>query len=205
MAFIIAVQSSYFTDDKLEVKEVAVVGLEKPSMSHWIISPPCEFSKLPKLARIHSTNNTERKHHLCWMDGQSSVEKVNECIREITRKGDIYIDGDHAEKKYIENIVGRNIINLDKTKIPSFKQLRINNEVPLCGLHSARENRDVNCALERALLARVWILSLAPLELRNPETLNMLARGKGAITNEEKFIGYDEVDCVTDSVKRMYT
>ena len=43
MAFIIGVQLSYFTDDKLEVKEVAVVGLQKASISHWIISPPCDL------------------------------------------------------------------------------------------------------------------------------------------------------------------
>ena len=41
------------------------------------------------------------KHHLCWMDGQSSIKKVEECIRKITREGDIYVDGDHAERQYI--------------------------------------------------------------------------------------------------------
>ena len=196
MAFIVAVQSSFFTDDKLEVKEIAVVGLQKQSISHWIVSPSCDFSKLSKIARQHSTNNTMREHHLCWTDGQSSIKKVEECIREITRGGDIYVDGDRAERQYIENIVGKNIMSLEKTRMPSFNRLKMNNVVSLCGLHCAREEKDVNCALQRALLAQVWILSLAPTELRNPEILNILARGKGKINNEGKFICYDEVDYV---------
>ena len=38
-------------------------------------------------------------------------------------KGDIYIDGDYAERKFIENIVGRNIINLQKQKYHISKSL----------------------------------------------------------------------------------
>ena len=153
-----------FTDDKLEVKEVAVVGLLKGSISHWIISPPCEFSMLSKIARHHSTNNTMREHNLCWMDGQSSFEKVNECVREITRRGDIYVDGDHAKIRYIENIIGRNIISLEKTKIPSFKRLRMNEEVSLCGFHCARVEKKTNCALQRALLARASLTRTSKVE-----------------------------------------
>ena len=136
------------------------------------------------------------------MDEQSSIEKVNLCIREITRRGDIYVDGDFAEKNYIENIVGRNIINLQKTRIPSFKELVVKYKVSLCGLHSARCEPEANCALQRALLAQQWMLSLAPTELRDPQTLNILAMGKGEI-KKGKFIGYDEVDCVTDRVRRL--
>ena len=68
MAFIIAVQSSFFTDDKLEVKQIAVVGLQKQYLFHWIISPPYEFSELSKISRQHSTNNIMREYHLCWTD-----------------------------------------------------------------------------------------------------------------------------------------
>ena len=194
MAFIIAVQSSYFTDDKLQVKEIAVVGLHKPCISHWIISPPCEFSELSKLERLHSSNKTVYEHRLSWTDGHSSIEKVNDCIREITRRGDVYVDGTFAERDYIENIIGRNSINLQKTKIPSFNQLIVKYEVMLCGLHSARCEPEAACALQRALLAQQWFLSLAPVGLRDPQKLNILAMGKGEIDKKGKFIGYDEVD-----------
>lgn len=163
---------------------------------HWIISPPCEYSKLSKIARHHSTTNKMTELHLCSMDGQSSFEKVNKCVRKITREGDIYVDGDHGERRYIKKIIGRNIISSEKTKISFCKSLRINNEVSLCGLHSARGEKETNWALQRALLTRAWFLSLATVELIHPEILNMLVRGKGTISNKEKFICYDELNCV---------
>ena len=36
-----------------------------------------------------------------------------------------------------------------------------------CGIHSTLAETEVICALQRALLARVWILPLPPQELRN--------------------------------------
>ena len=108
----------------ITVKEIAVVGLQL----YWIISTPCGFSKISKIAKIHCTYNKTYEYHLCWIDGQSSIEKENHCVREITRSADFCVDGSHAERKFIENIIGRNVINLDKTKIPSFNRLRMNYE-----------------------------------------------------------------------------
>ena len=102
--------------------------------------------------------------------------------------------GDYAGRKYIANIVGRNVVDSNKTKIPTFDKLRKNDEVSSCGIHSTLAETEVTCALQRTLLAQVQILSLAPRELRNPETSHMSTIGKERIDNEGKFISYNEID-----------
>ena len=74
-----------------------------------MISPQCDFLKLLVISRQRSSNNKMCEHHLRWRDGQSSIKKVEECIRKITRGKDIYVDGGRAERQYIESIEGRNI------------------------------------------------------------------------------------------------
>ena len=72
---------------------------------------------------------------------------------QITHSRDIYVDGDQAERKYIANIVGKNVMVLYDTKIPCFDKLRKNYDVNSCGIHSTLAEIEVICALQGALLA----------------------------------------------------
>ena len=71
------------------VKEVAVVGLPKASVSHWIISI------------IYAG----------WM-GKVGLKKWVSVLG----SGEIHVDGDHAERKHIANIVGRNVMDFYNIK-----------------------------------------------------------------------------------------
>ena len=123
MDYLIDIQSLRAGSSKYIPKEVGVVALQKFSISHWIVAPPCDFSSLSLSAQRRNTHRATDIHGLNWFEGCTSIHRVNNYLHEIAISvSKIYVRG-FEESNRVENVIGRNVVNLENFRSPSLTTL----------------------------------------------------------------------------------
>lgn len=147
MDYIVDIQSfTYGVDYKLLPKEVAVLSTTKDYVRHWIISPPCPFSELRAVSRQGNTWQTNNYHGLEWFEDGITLDQLEVNLQRIARHASHVITRGRERTIYLQEIMGRNIINLDD--IADLKAFR---DIPpsetYCMIHGVERAQVFKCAL----------------------------------------------------------
>lgn len=175
MDYIVYIQPVCDCRRDLVPKEVAVVSLQTHSISHWIVTPPCSFTVLPRDMQKTNSYGTTRLHGLQWPEGDCTISKCESYLREISTSGaKIYVKRNIAG--YVERVIGRSVYTLDDFRVPKFTTLegRFKNTV-VCNQHERRKtffSHTEYCALHRASLLREWLWTLVPEEWSDRPTIS---------------------------------
>ena len=166
MDYIIYIQTSRNEKRELVPKEIGVATLQKPSISHWIVSAPCPFTHLPRDIQSTISYNATHLHGLQYPEGSCTVAHAESYLREIaTATARIYVNGSEIAH-YVEKVIRRNVIDLANYDYPSFFTLGAKfKNVLVCNQHERRKtffHFSERCAVYRALLLREWFWSLVP-------------------------------------------
>ena len=167
MDFVIDIQGFRDSEKKFLPKEVAITCLQKKISDHWIVQAPHSFDELPREIKETNTYLAVDVHGIHWFDGEVSIRQLHRHLYNIARVSrTIYVRG--VEKaRYIEALFGRRVINLEKFKSPTFKQL--NTMFPdntRCSTHSTQifTAKKEFCALYKVNQLKKWMRSILPLE-----------------------------------------
>ncbi|CAD6225709.1 GSCOCG00011853001-RA-CDS, partial [Cotesia congregata] len=120
---------------KFSPKEVALNTVEHGIQRHWLIRPPFPFNKLPLKDRHQNTWLTFNYHGLKWTDGSVYLLNLIDNIKFYSEKAHrIYVRG-AIKAKYLEELLQREIINLEEpsSECPKFENLEP--EVINCAFH----------------------------------------------------------------------
>lgn len=207
MDYIIDIQGFRDAHKKFIPKEVAVVSIQNHSIGHWVVKPPHKFTDLPNSVKNTNTYCTLNVHGLEWDDGEISLHKLRYILCNIGKNSvKIYVRGSE-KSSFIEETIGRRVINLEEFQFPSFAKLDKDfTGETLCILHSLTkfDNKKEFCALHKAHQIRKWMYANLPddwkeLPVVSPEIVySSLLRYESTIkrkkVNFNDGIGFDEVD-----------
>lgn len=113
MDIIIDIQGFRDADEKFLPKKVALVTIDAPIVSHWIMLPPHPFGELPETIRRQNCWLSRNYHGIEWFDGKTNPKYFALQLREIIRHTrHIYVR--NIEKAhYLRNLISREIYNLE--------------------------------------------------------------------------------------------
>ena len=157
MDIVIDIQGFRDETNNFIAKEVAVVAIDAPFVSHWIMMPPCAFGKLPAKARRENNWLSRNYHGIEWFDGEVNPKYFTSHLREIARHARcIYVRG-NEKANYLRNLLSRDINNLEGIS-PSFKNLTPEEDaIQYCGHHGVRKFGNFHCALYNAYKLKYWL------------------------------------------------
>lgn len=155
MDVIIDIQALYGKDGDFLPKEVGVATLQDDSLGHWVVAAPYDFGELPKEIRAKNNRLTCFHHGLEWVDGDTPLQKIYENLKALCRYAlRIYTRG--AQKAWIlQDVLGREIINLEDLGGPSFKKMP---DSPIyCIHHGVSKDDSARCALNNVGRIKGWL------------------------------------------------
>ena len=184
-------------------KEVAIVTLQKKSVKHFIVSPPCKFTELPDDVKLTNSYCTTNLHGIQWFAGECNLDTLHKHLYNTAETAvRIYTRGED-KARYIEEVIGRSIINLENYETPNFVKLEnLFKESWVCGKHVEKSMNRFNChqehcALRRACLLRKWFWSRVPedwLEKHYIASDLFYSLLVERVHRSTRFEGHDEVD-----------
>ena len=139
-------------------KEIAIVAIGNAIEDHWILSPPHAFQDLTEKSKRENNWLSRYYHGIEWFDGETNQKYFTSRLREITRHvGNIFTAG--SEKaRYLENLLSRNIYNLENIA-PAFKNIpEEEGEGRLCCFHGFGKFTAYHCAVRNANKLKRWVL-----------------------------------------------
>lgn len=157
MDLVLDVQFCKDSAGKLVPKEVGIVSLGENFIAHWIVSSPHSIKKLSNAVREQNHWLLRHKHGISWLDGGISQKCLRKSICSISEHADrIFVRG-KDKKKFLQEIVTNNIINLEENdKCPSFANLAWINTY--CIYHSVKFcYLTYDCALNNAAKLKLWL------------------------------------------------
>ena len=83
MEYVVDIVFLHNAEEKLIVKEVAIVSIFTNSIAHWIVSLSTPFSSLSYKLRHRNNKRTLSQTNLHWNDGQSSWAEVKSALIKI--------------------------------------------------------------------------------------------------------------------------
>ena len=121
-----------------------------------VIKPPCKSSSLQKGILATNSYSSVYQHEIEWFDGESTLEGVINGLKEVVRNAvRIYVRG-YQKQYFLENILSRQIINLEEYSCPSFKNLpRVNEHFYF---YHCKKREYFACAVEFAYKIRIWLM-----------------------------------------------
>lgn len=145
------VQGFKGNNNKFIAKEVAVTFGSDAEYQNFIIKPPFEFKKLDFIYQKQAKWLTKNHHGFHWKDGSITFSTVRAFLCKNLKHSEIYVKG--IEKKtWIENILNKEVYNLEDLTCPNFQQLYETITTPrLCSAHNGI------CALRNALVIRKFL------------------------------------------------
>lgn len=156
--YIVDVQGFYDRHGEFLPKEIAVLGIDCRVFRHWIVKYNVKehsIINLPVSVLASNTYLTCHHHGLEWYDGESNLNDVYMTLRKITRNAlRIYVRG-YQKKELLQTMLGRQILNLEEYRCPSFKNLPQGNE-HFCTEH-AEMKQYFACALAYTYKLRDWL------------------------------------------------
>ena len=169
MDFVVDIQGFRDVNRHFLPKEVAVIALQELIVGHWIVGPPCNFLQLPPDIKTTNSYCTVHVHGIQWFEGEVSLRRLRHHLYKVVKKArNIYVRGDD-KRRYLENVLGRCVINLEEWKSPTFNKLAaVFPNSLVCASHIEKhiENKKDFCALFKANLLRKWFYSILPEEWR---------------------------------------
>ena len=150
MEYVVDIVFLHNAEEKLVVKEVAIVSIFTNSIAHWIVSPSTPFSSLSYKLRHRNNKKTLSQTNLHWNDGQSSWAEVKSAL--ITLLYDstrIYVHGQEKES-FLKILLPfhNNIVDLSGFHCPNYgiiPNLQIH-----CLHHDGYKRNSQICALSQA-------------------------------------------------------
>ena len=122
MDYVIDIQGFRDARRKFFPKEVAVVALQKDIVGHWIVQAPCYFSRLPRDIKTTNSYCSAEVHGLQWFEGDVSPRRMRRHLYAVARAARrTYVRGEE-KVSYLENVIGRSIIDLENYNSPSFNK-----------------------------------------------------------------------------------
>lgn len=154
--YIIDIQGFQDKNSSFIPKEIAVLAVECNIFSHWIVKSPYNSTELPKPVLATNSYLTCFHHGIEWFDGESTLDDVYNALRDVARNAlRIYVRG-IQKQNLLEEILGRQVLNLEEYNCPSFKNLpRINEH--FCFYHG-RKREYFSCSLAYAYKLRLWLM-----------------------------------------------
>lgn len=145
MDAIVDIQALYGKHGDFLPKEVAVTTLQGDNIGHWVVEAPYGFGDLPKDIRGSNNQLTCYHHGIEWVDGDTPLWKVYVNLRAMCRYAiRIYTRG--AQKaEVLQDLLGRDIINLENFEGPSFKKMPPYDT--WCIYHGIAREDNATCAL----------------------------------------------------------
>ena len=160
MDIVVDIQRFRGAKKKFIPKEVAVVAIDTPLVRHWIMRPPYPFNRLSEAAKYENSWLTWNYHGIDWYAGEDEPECFTSQLREITRSANnIYVYSDNETTQYLQNLLARNIYNLESIS-PEFKFHLDNEEQGYCSYHESFVAGALytQCAHKNAYKLKRWIL-----------------------------------------------
>ena len=94
MDYIIYIQTSRNEKRELVAKEIGVATLQTPSISHWIVSAPCQFTHLLRGIQSTISDSATHLHGLQYPEGSCTVAHTEAYLRDIaTAAARMYVKG----------------------------------------------------------------------------------------------------------------
>lgn len=156
MNFIIDIQAFGYQNYQYLPKEVAVLAVNKNYSAHWFVSPPVPHSALKKSAKLANSWLTDNHHGIDWIEVGISLHHLQSNLRRIARVASTVIVYSKEAAEYLEDIIGRNIICLEKDpEVPSLCQLK---SKEFCIYHGVERSQIYRCALSNVYKIREFLL-----------------------------------------------
>lgn len=163
MDFIISVQGLRDVNNKFIPKEVAVLGLQNRVVEHWIIKAPHNFAELPLGIKRSNEYISNHFHGIRWHEGDISFEQLVFHLQQVAKVAIRVFTRGHDNWRYLENVMSREIVNVEDMYAPTFEVLKKNYPSSfMCLNHSIQDTSNSrDCALNQAYLLRKWLHSIA--------------------------------------------
>lgn len=157
MNFIIDILGFTFRDNySFLPKEVAVLAVHKEFTAHWIVSAPVPYSTLRKVSKLSNTWLCDNHHGIDWIEEGISLHQLQSNLRRLARVASTFTVYSKEVADYLQDIVGRNIITLEKDPdSPSLCKLHSNDN--FCIYHGVERSEIYRCALNNAHKIREFV------------------------------------------------
>jgi hypothetical protein len=138
--YVIDVQGFHDIIGEFLPKEIAVLGIHGNYIAHWMIKydeTVHNTAEFPIGILATNTYMTCYHHGIEWFDGEADLVAVYNALRGIARNAlRIYVRG-HQKQELLQKQLGRQIINLEEYRCPSFKNLPRDNR-HYCAYHGLK-------------------------------------------------------------------
>ena len=123
---IIDIQCLVGSRNEFYPKEISVLALHNNFINHYIIGPPCKYSKLEKGARRQNSWLTKNYHKIEWDRSEVPYKNLDSLIENIGELGkSIYVRGEDKRMFLQQYLREHTIINLENIS-PRFALLPAN-------------------------------------------------------------------------------
>src|SRR5436190_7463683 len=159
MELVVDVQSFCENENKLIIKECAVVAVGFPYIQHWIVKSPHDFHDLNTSKRKAASWVKSSHLGIGWNEGGVYFSQfVKELEIACSRARKIYVKGT-AKADFISRLIDTEVVELTDHCAPPLSQLMQDSNASLlrCLRHS--DNTEYVCALTTADKLRYWITS----------------------------------------------
>lgn len=157
MDVIIILQGFRGRSGKYLLKEAAVLDVDGIFIAHWILGPTYPYIDLPTCWREANNKLTTKEHGIEWFEGEAEEQDVLHNIRELGKHAEHIFTIGVTEASYLQQLITREVVNLDEEPIWKTNENLQVEEQPLCYLHALKKNlagHTYKCALQMALKIR---------------------------------------------------
>lgn len=158
MECVLDIQGFINSEKKYVIKEATVFLISENSVGHWIVTPPIPFNDLNLSAQVFNDSQTKFHHGLEWFDGDVQARKLYSNLRDLTRKmSNIYVFGEE-KAFFIENLIARKVVDLEKLGCDSVYTYTFTSEKMSCITHGVLLDKFYMCTMTAAAYYKKWIL-----------------------------------------------
>lgn len=116
-------------------KEIAFLNVENGECISKIFAPPIPWIDLNRNDRRNILWLTRNHHNLEWCSGEIPyINLETDCYNILNEANKIYVKGEE-KVKWLENLLYKKIINLEKFNCPALSELHSQSQVDCCNLH----------------------------------------------------------------------
>ena len=148
--FIIDAQGFQLTDKSFVAKEVALCSVEDGEIAHFLLKPPINTYPDSKSQKYLETSF----HGIKWEDGFVPYSNMKTALLRIVGYDKKVMCKGLEKCKFFENLLQRNIIDMDTRCCPKLAKLR--QCKVKCLFHKSSY---FHCALQNVLVLRLWVKS----------------------------------------------
>lgn len=169
MELVVDFQAFVGDTGKYVLKELAIIAVEKPALTHLFVMPPFSYYKLSPKRRREAEWLVRNYHGIPWEEGYVTVRQAITFLKKITRNANVLLVKGREKAEFLRKVTGKPVQDLFELGCPRASDLIFSDVRVTCffppHFPEQLKNNNFACSLFRVQQFRSWYKTYVGLNL----------------------------------------